>query len=132
MQLPFLQSVLGGFTLVPLAVGQCSAEEVADVLEALWGGPETLIVISSDLSQHLPHEAAERVDEETVTRILHGEPLYCFEQACGALPINGLMLAAGRHGLAPKLVARGNSGEAAGGQARVVGYAAIEFDGHDA
>ncbi|WP_297367463.1 AmmeMemoRadiSam system protein B [Acidocella sp.] len=131
VQLPFLQSVLGSFTLVPLAVGNCTAEEVADVLEALWGGDETLIVISSDLSHFLAQETAERVDGETVARILHGEPLYSFEQACGALPINGLMLAAARHHLAPRLVARGNSGDAGGERARVVGYAAIEFCGHE-
>jgi AmmeMemoRadiSam system protein B len=132
VQLPFLQSVLHDFTLVPLAVGDATATEVAGVLELLWGGPETLIVISSDLSHYLPYDVARQVDDETVGRILCGRQLNSFEQACGALPINGLLLAAGRHKLTPKLVSQCNSGDTAGDRRRVVGYAAIEFlDYHD-
>ena len=127
VQLPFLQSVLHDFTLVPLAVGDATATEVAGVLEVLWGGPETLIVISSDLSHYLPYDVARQVDDETVGQILDGRQLSSFEQACGALPINGLLLAAGRHKLMPKLVAQCNSGDTAGDRRRVVGYAAIEF-----
>ncbi|HEX7454957.1 MAG TPA: AmmeMemoRadiSam system protein B, partial [Gallionella sp.] len=70
VQLPFLQSVLPDFTLLPLAVGMASAEDVAEVLEAVWGGEETLIVISSDLSHYLPYATAQRVDNETVQAIL--------------------------------------------------------------
>ena len=127
VQLPFLQSVLPNFTLVPLAVGDATAKEVAAALEALWGGPETLIVISSDLSHYLPYDVARQVDNETVARILCGRQLTSFEQACGALPINGLLLAADRHKLTPKLVSQCNSGDTAGDRRRVVGYAAIEF-----
>jgi MEMO1 family protein len=127
VQLPFLQSVLHDFTLVPLAVGDAKAEEVAGVLEVLWGGPETLVVISSDLSHYLPYDVARQVDNKTVGRILCGRQLTSFEQACGALPINGLLLAAGRHKLTPKLVSQCNSGDTAGDRRRVVGYAAIEF-----
>jgi MEMO1 family protein len=127
VQLPFLQSVLHDFTLVPLAVGDAKAKEVAGVLEVLWGGPETLIVISSDLSHYLPYDVARQVDNETVGRILCGRELTSFEQACGALPINGLLLAAGRHKLTPKLVSQCNSGDTAGDRRSVVGYAAIEF-----
>lgn len=135
VQLPFLQTVLHDFTLVPLAVGDAAAEEVADVLDTLWGGPETLIVISSDLSHYLPYAEAREVDHETVERIICGRHLDSFEQACGALPINGLLLAAGRRKLTPRLVSQCNSGDTAGDRQRVVGYAAIEFlerqDSHD-
>jgi AmmeMemoRadiSam system protein B/AmmeMemoRadiSam system protein A len=127
VQLPFLQSVLHDFTLVPLAVGDATAEEVADVLEALWGGPETLIIVSSDLSHYLPYAQAMQMDHDTVGRILHERQLDSFERACGALPINGLLLAARRHKLTPRLVAQNNSGDTAGDRQRVVGYAAIEF-----
>ncbi len=127
VQLPFLQSVLPDFTLVPLAVGDASAEEVSQVLEALWGGPETLIVISSDLSHYLPYDQASEVDGNTVRLILSGQLLQSHQQACGALPINGLLLAARRHGLAPRLLAKCNSGDTAGDRNRVVGYASIEF-----
>jgi AmmeMemoRadiSam system protein B len=127
VQLPFLQSALHDFTLVPLAIGDATAKEVAGVLEMLWGGPETLIVISSDLSHFLPYDVARQVDDETVGRILCGRQLTSFEQACGALPINGLLLAAGLHNLTPKLVSQCNSGDTAGDRRRVVGYAAIEF-----
>ena len=132
VQLPFLQSVLHDFSLVPLAVGDATAEEIADVLEALWGGPETLIVVSSDLSHYLPYAEAGQVDRDTVGQIMRGRQLTSFEQACGALPINGLLLAARRHKLTPKLLAQCNSGDTAGDRRGVVGYAAIEFlERHD-
>ena len=127
VQLPFLQRVLRDFTLVPLAVGDATAEEVAEVLEKMWGGPETLIVVSSDLSHYLPYAEARQVDRDTVDAILRGGRLHSYEQACGALPINGLLLAASRHGLTPRLVSQCNSGDTAGDRQRVVGYAAIEF-----
>jgi MEMO1 family protein len=127
VQLPFLQSVLRDFTLVPLAVGDATVEEVAEVLDLLWGGPETLIVVSSDLSHYLPYAVAQQKDHDTVERILRGELLDSFDQACGALPIDGLLQAARRHGLTPRLVSQCNSGDTAGDRQRVVGYAAIEF-----
>ncbi len=127
VQLPFLQSVLHDFTLVPLAVGDATAEETADVIEALWGGSETLIVVSSDLSHFLTYAEARKIDHDTISRILSGRQLDSFEQACGALPINGLLLAAKRYGLTPRLAAQCNSGDTAGDRRRVVGYAAIEF-----
>lgn len=127
VQLPFLQSVLHDFSLVPLAVGDATAEEVADVLEALWGGPETLILVSSDLSHYLPYAQAKQIDHDTVERILGGRQLDSFERACGAVPINGLLLAASRHKLTPKLVSQCNSGDTAGDRQSVVGYSAIKF-----
>jgi AmmeMemoRadiSam system protein B len=127
VQLPFLQSVLDDFKLVPLAVGDATPEEVAQVLEALWGGPETLIVISSDLSHFLPHPAAQKVDRVTVQHILALDSCLTHEQACGGTPINGLLLAARRHHLQPQLLALCNSGDTAGDKGRVVGYASLAF-----
>ncbi len=127
VQLPFLQSVLHDFSLVPLAVGDATAEEVADVLEALWGGPETLIVVSSDLSHYLPYVQAKQIDHDTVELILGGHQLDSFERACGAVPINGLLLAASRHKLTPKLLSQCNSGDTEGDRQSVVGYSAIKF-----
>ncbi len=127
VQLPFLQSVLDDFSVVPLAVGDASSAEVAQVLEALWGGPETLIVISSDLSHYLPYGQAQAMDQQTVQRILRTGVELHHEQACGATPINGLLLAARQHHLRPQLLGLWNSGDTAGDRARVVGYAAIAF-----
>ena len=128
VQLPFLQAVLReGFTLVPLAVGDASAEEVAEVLERLWGGPETLIVVSSDLSHYHPYGEARRLDAESVQTMLELRPVLDHEQACGATPVNGLLLAARRHGLHPHLLDLRNSGDTAGDRSRVVGYAALSF-----
>lgn len=131
VQLPFLQTVLGNFKLVPLAVGDASTEEVAEVLEILWGGPETLIVISSDLSHYLPYHTAQATDQKTVQAILDLSGPLTHQQACGGTPINGLLLAAKRHGLRPRLLGVCNSGDTAGDKQRVVGYAAFAFaQGH--
>src|SRR3990172_2641627 len=89
VQLPFLQSVLSDFTLLPLAVGMATAEEVAEVLEIVWGGEETLIVIISDLSHYLPYSIAQRVDNETAQSILKLRQPIHHEQACGGPPIHG-------------------------------------------
>jgi AmmeMemoRadiSam system protein B len=135
VHLPFLQTVLGDFSLVPLAVGQANADEVAQVLDRLWGGPETLFVISSDLSHYLPYTTASRTDQATCERILQLDPHIALEQACGAYPVNGLLLAARRHGLKPEMIHLCNSGDTAGGTDRVVGYAAFAFyarEGQDA
>ena len=62
VQLPFLQEVLGDFALVPFAVGAASVEQVAEVLERLWGGAETLIVVSTDMSHYHSYEQARAID----------------------------------------------------------------------
>jgi hypothetical protein len=125
VHLPFLQTVLADFSLIPLAVGGASPEEVAEVLDRLWGGDETLIVVSSDLSHFLPYAEAKQVDTATADAILRLENHLVSEQACGANSINGLTLAARRHGLAPHLLDMRNSGDTAGDRGRVVGYAAF-------
>lgn len=127
VQLPFLQSVLDDFTLVPLAVGGASPEAVAEVLDVLWGGEETLIVVSSDLSHFLAYDQAQHVDRATVHEILLFNIHLSGEQACGCHAINGLLLAARRRGLSPHLLDLRNSGDTAGDRNRVVGYAAIAF-----
>ncbi|HEX8988118.1 MAG TPA: AmmeMemoRadiSam system protein B [Rhodocyclaceae bacterium] len=131
VQLPFLQTVLGDFRLVPFAVGEASAAEVAEVMETLWGGDETLIVVSSDLSHYHPYAAAQLLDRQTADDLLRLRPLEDYEQACGALPINGLVAAAPRHGLSPHLLDLRNSGDTAGDKSRVVGYAAFAFAADD-
>ncbi len=127
VQLPFLQAVLAEFTLVPLAVGRVSAEQVAEVVERLWGGEETLLVVSSDLSHYLPYAAARATDQSTARHILALEAHIDHQQACGATPVNGLLLAARRHGLQAQLVDLRSSGDTAGDKARVVGYGAFSF-----
>lgn len=128
VQLPFLQTVLGRFRVVPLLAGSATATEVADVLLRLWGGDETLIVVSSDLSHYLPYEVAQRVDRASVEQILAGDSSLETGQACGAVPINGLIAAAAARGLVTRLVDLRNSGDTAGDRDRVVGYAALRFD----
>lgn len=128
VELPFLQEILGaGFTLVPLLVGIASPEEVAEVLERLWGGEETLLVVSSDLSHYLTYETARRVDRETADAVLRLEFPLEPHRACGAAPISGLLCAAARRGLVPHLVDLRNSGDTAGPRDRVVGYGAFAF-----
>lgn len=125
VHLPFLQRTLTNFMLVPLAVGHATPQAVAEVIDRLWGGPETLIVISTDLSHFLPYGAARQVDADTCRHILASDPSLRLEQACGAYPMNGLLLAARQRGLVPELLAACNSGDTAGDKQRVVGYAAF-------
>ena len=127
VELPFLQEALGDFEVVPMVVGAASAEQVAEVIERLWSGPETLVVVSSDLSHYHPYDAAARIDRETADRILEGRHDLSVDRACGAIPINGLLLAAERRGLAARLLDLRSSGDTAGDRQRVVGYGAFEL-----
>lgn len=127
VQLPFLQAVLDDFSLVPLAVGDATPQAVAEVLDALWGGDDTLIVVSSDLSHYLGYAQSRRVDQASVQDMLALRPVLDHHQACGATPVNGLLLAARRHRLQPRLLGLCNSGDTEGSRDRVVGYAALSF-----
>lgn len=121
VHLPFLQRLLGAFTIVPLVVGDASPEDIEAVLERLWGGPETRIIISSDLSHYLPYPIAKSVDESTARSIERREYVDP-EHACGARPINGLLLAARRRGLTIERLDLRNSGDTSGTRNEVVGY----------
>ena len=127
VELPFLQFVLDRFELLPLVVGEATGEEVAQVLEAVWGGPETRIVISSDLSHYLPYDRARAIDGDTARAIVELEAPLERGRACGGLPIDGLIVAARRHGLTARLLDLRNSGDTAGDRHRVVGYGAFDF-----
>ncbi len=127
VQLPFLQQALGSFQLVPLAVGHATAERVAEAIEAVWGGMETLIVVSSDLSHYLPYERAQALDRRTCASISDLNLLASHDQACGATAVNGLLLTARNHRLTPHLMDLRNSGDTAGDRDHVVGYAAFAF-----
>ncbi len=128
VHLPFLQVVLDEVTVVPLAVGRADPGTVADALEVLWGGAETVVVVSSDLSHYLPYDVAARADRATVDQVLGLAGPLAPEQACGAWPVNGLLVAARRRGMTTRLLGLCSSGDTAGDRRRVVGYAAIAFD----
>lgn len=126
VQLPFLQRVLGeSFTIVPLLVGQAGADEVAEVVERMWGGDETLVVVSSDLSHYLPYDHAQAQDARTARRIAAGATDLQPDEACGARALNGALRSANRRGLALRRIDLCNSGDTAGDRRRVVGYAAF-------
>ena len=133
VQLPFLQRQLGEFTLVPFAVGTATVEEVAEVIDALWGGPETLVVISTDLSHYHPYGEARAIDGNTLKRIAGFATDLDHEEACGATPLNGFLRVARRRNLGIRLLAACNSGDTAGGKDRVVGYSsfALQEPGND-
>jgi MEMO1 family protein len=130
VQLPFLQQQLGEFALAPFAVGRASVEEVAQVLERLWGGRETLIVISTDLSHYHSYEEARSIDSATLARIAACATDIDHEEACGATPLNGLLSLATKRKLPVRLLAACNSGDTAGGKRQVVGYSSFAlYDG---
>ena len=125
VQLPFLQKVLGSFTLAPFAVGTASVQEVGEVIERLWGGVETLIVISTDLSHYHPYAEAKRIDGSTLERVRAFATDIDHEEACGATPLNGLLAVARKRGMPIRLLAACNSGDTAVPKGQVVGYAAL-------
>jgi AmmeMemoRadiSam system protein B/AmmeMemoRadiSam system protein A len=125
VQLPFLQKMLGDFALAPFAVGTAGVQEVAQVLERLWGGPETLIVISTDMSHYHAYEQARAIDGATIERIAGFATDIDHEEACGATPLNGLLLFSKQKNLVLKLLSACNSGDTAGGKDRVVGYSSF-------
>ena len=127
VHLPFLQQTLASFTLLPLAVGAASVQEIAEVLDLCWGTDATLVVVSSDLSHYLPYAQARRADEHTARMILGLEPKLDHEQACGATPLNGLLQLARQRALRPHMLDLRNSGDTAGDKNRVVGYASFAF-----
>ena len=131
VQLPFIQRVLGEVEVVPLVAGDATGDEVADVLEALWGGPETLVVVSTDLSHYLRDREARPIDAATVAKIAALDGPIHHEFACGATPLNGLLVAAHRHALRPILLDLRNSSDTAGDPDRVVGYCAFAFEDAD-
>jgi hypothetical protein len=128
VHLPFLQTVLGQFSLVPIVVGDVAPETVADVIDELWGGPETLIVISSDLSHYLSYHAACVSDRATCRAIesLDASSIK-HDGACGATPICGLLISAKRRDMQVETLDLRNSGDTAGDRHRVVGYGAWMF-----
>ena len=127
-QLPFLQRVLGDFAIAPIICGRVSGEQVADVLDKLWGGPETVVIVSSDLSHYLDYQTCHALDAATCAAIERLDPVELTpEQACGATPVNGLLVAARRRGMRVETLDLRNSGDAAGPRDRVVGYGAWGF-----
>lgn len=132
VQLPFLQAVLGDFALVPFAVGAATDAQVAQVIDRLWGGPETRIVISSDLSHFLDYETAATLDRQTARAIERFDrEALAYESACGRTPIRGLLSLGERRGLTVRAVDVRNSGDTAGDRGRVVGYGAFVVHARD-
>ena len=120
--------VLADFALVPLLVGDATSDEVAQVLERLWGGPDTLLVISSDLSHYEPYARAKEHDAATAAAIERLDaPSLGPRDACGWLPVGGLLVAASRRGMQAVRLDLRNSGDTAGPKDQVVGYGAWAF-----
>ncbi|WP_432452885.1 AmmeMemoRadiSam system protein B [Agarivorans sp. QJM3NY_29] len=130
VQLPFLQLCLAQFAIVPLVVGDVAPAQLAALFEVFCSDPQTLLVISSDLSHFLSYRDARLSDEATLKNIISGQGGLQGEQACGYQVINGFLAAARQHQLQAKLVAKGNSGDVTKDHQRVVGYASIAFFEH--
>jgi len=128
VHLPFLQMICPGLRIVPLVVGQATADEVAEVLERLWGGEETVIVVSSDLSHYHDYATAHTLDAATAEAIERLDPTSLrYDSACGQIAILGLLQVARKKGLRAHTVDLRNSGDTAGSRDRVVGYGAFVF-----
>jgi len=129
VELPFLQTLLNDFAVVPLLVGESTPKEVADVLRRLWGGPETLIIVSSDLSHYHDYDTARRLDSATAAAIECADWARLRPgDACGFLAVAGLLVEVNRRGLRAKRLLMCNSGDTAGSRDRVVGYGTWTFE----
>lgn len=128
VQLPFLQVSLEHFSVLPVLVGaEADPHAVSTLLGMLWGGPETLIVLSSDLSHHHPYHQAQWRDKATLTQVWRMDGQLEDDQACAAPALNGFLQAARQHRLTPHLLDQRNSGDTTGTREHVVGYAALAF-----
>jgi hypothetical protein len=127
VQLPFLQTLFDDFTLLPIVLGAASPVYVASLLNDVWGGPETLVLASSDLSHYHAYDDAQSIDAATSAAILRYDAHLSGEQACGAVAINGLLQLSQARRLPITQIARCNSGDTAGDRARVVGYGAFSI-----
>lgn len=125
VQLPFLQTLLEEFTLLPIALGAATPSSVAAALAEVWGDEATLVLVSSDLSHYLPYEEARVADDATIAAILRNDATLTGEQACGCIGINGLTFLARQRNARLEEIARCNSGDTAGDRSRVVGYGAF-------
>jgi len=125
VQLPFLQCALNEFTLLPIVVGRCPPEQVGAVIDEVWGGPETLLVVSTDLSHYLAYDDAQKVDAATRRRIVDKATNLDGREACGAHAVNGLMSAHHCRNMRVDGIDLRNSGDTAGMKDRVVGYGAF-------
>jgi len=129
VQLPFLQTVLGEFALVPFVVGDASTRDVHEVLALFFEDPGTMIVISSDLSHFHDYASARRLDAETTRAIESLQPERLdSESACGRVPVRGMLALAKQHGLSARTLDVRSSGDTAGPRDEVVGYGAWAFD----
>jgi AmmeMemoRadiSam system protein B len=126
VQLPFIRVVLGQVRVMPLLVGAVAAATVAELLEHVWGGPESVAIVSTDLSHYHDHASAQRLDGETATAICACDPMGLDDdRACGIHALRGLLEAALRHRLAVRLLDLRTSGDTSGERTRVVGYGAF-------
>lgn len=129
VQLPFMQHVLGDFTFIPIVTGDAPAELVSKVIETLWGGPETVIIVSSDLSHFHDYDTAKILDDTTSEAIVNldisrVDP----NHACGCIGIRGLLYFAQQHALKASIIDVRNSGDTAGSKDSVVGYGSYLFE----
>lgn len=127
VELPFLQGILGQFSILPLLVSEISPPDMADILDRVWGGEETRFVVSSDLSHYMSYEHARDLDQETARQVLEMRGRIAPHRACGAVAIDGFLEAARRHRLTPRVLDLRNSGDTAGDRNRVVGYGSFAF-----
>ncbi len=123
-----MQTVLAGFTIVPLLAGEATPAQISQVLDVLWGGQETCLLISSDLSHYHDYQTAQALDRAAARAIEElDEAALEADQACGCRPIRGLLQAAREHGLRGRTVDLRNSGDTSGRRDRVVGYGGFVF-----
>jgi AmmeMemoRadiSam system protein B len=131
VQLPFLQRVLDpDWQLLPLVVGHVDSNVMAEVLEPYLTRPDVVVIVSTDLSHYLTYDDARERDNRTAWNIIERNPDHIFDDdACGAYPLRGALVAAKEGDCNIELLALANSGDTQGSRDRVVGYGAFAITG---
>jgi len=140
IQVPFLQSVLKEFTIVPVLMREsdeitCTtlADGLAKTMKKKQG--KTLVLASTDLSHFHTGDQAKLLDHRFIEALRAFEPKGLLRsissaecEACGGGPTVAAMLAARGLGADQAIVLRyANSGDVTGDYKRVVGYVSAAF-----
>jgi len=136
VQLPFLQQLLGDFTIVPICLAThdyALCEEIGDAIADVAGNEPIGILASSDLNHYEDQQSTLRKDQLAIDEVLKLDPRGLWDvvresdiSMCGFIPTTVMLIATKKLGAQnARLIKHATSGDINGDYAHVVGYASI-------